>query len=112
MEENLIFLENKITEYDLLYKKWCKKIDMIIKNISINLYNQDKLIISKDTKNYFSIMYQNQRQTFLRFWQTRGKITLLSNGDALEEKTIEIGSPSDLYHHMEDINKYVLTFKK
>jgi len=83
----------------------------IVKAITGQVVNSND-IISKDTKNYFSVMYQNQRQTFLRFWQTRGKISLLANGDALEEKTIEIGSPSDLYNHMEDINKYVLTFKK
>lgn len=84
---------------------------LIVKAITGQVVNPNE-IISKDTKNYFSVMYQNQRQTFLRFWQTRGKISLLSNGDALEEKTFEIGSPSDLYNHMEDINKYILTFKK
>ena len=88
-----------------------KELYYIVKAIAGQVVNPDE-IKSKDTKGYFSMQYVNGRQTFLRFWQTKGKITLLSNGDALEEKTIEIGSPSDLYNHMEDINKYVLTFKK
>ena len=39
MEEKYVILENKITEYDLLYKKWCRKIDILLKSIfyKINL---------------------------------------------------------------------------
>jgi cell division septal protein FtsQ len=39
MEEQIISINNKITEYDLLYKKWCKKIDLILKNIVIKYEN-------------------------------------------------------------------------
>jgi len=109
--ESSSYVETEIKDANIETTPEEMELYLIVKAIAGQVVNPNE-IISKDTKNYFSIMYQNQRQTFLRFWQTRGKITLLSNGDALEEKTIEIGSPSDLYHHMEDINKYVLTFKK
>lgn len=42
MEENIIYLDKKITEYDYLYKKWCRKIDLTQKNIILNI--QDKEI--------------------------------------------------------------------
>jgi hypothetical protein len=109
--ESSSYIETEIKDANIETTPEEMELYFIVKAIAGQVVNPND-IISKDTKNYFSVMYQNQRQTFLRFWQTRGKISLLSNGDALEEKTIEIGSPSDLYHHMEDINKYLLTFKK
>lgn len=83
----------------------------IIKAIAGQVVNPNE-IISKDTKDYFAVMYQNQRQTFLRFYQSKNKIILLSNGDTLYDKTIDLESPSQLYNYMEDIIQYVLTFKK
>ena len=40
-------------------------------------------IISKDTKDYFAVMYQNQRQTFLRFYQSKNKTADCERSDLL-----------------------------
>lgn len=37
LENNIDQLYSKITEYELLYKKWCKKVDLIIKSIIIKI---------------------------------------------------------------------------
>jgi len=44
MEENIIYLDKKITEYDYLYKKWCRKIDLVIKSIVIKFQDKEKEI--------------------------------------------------------------------
>ena len=46
--QNIIILDNKITYYDLLYKKWCRKIDLIIKSIRYKYEEHDKKINSLD----------------------------------------------------------------
>jgi len=48
MEENIIILDNKITYYDLLYKKWCRKIDLMIKNIVYKFEDHENKINSLD----------------------------------------------------------------
>jgi hypothetical protein len=50
MEENINILSNKLTEYDILYKKWCRKIDLIIKSIYVKLTNQDIIISDQQNK--------------------------------------------------------------
>ena len=46
INHNIIILDNKITYYDLLYKKWCRKIDLMLKN---NVYKiQDNVCKIQD----------------------------------------------------------------
>jgi len=45
MEDRINLLNKKITEYDLLYKQWCRKIDLVIKNIAYKLVDYDKKIL-------------------------------------------------------------------
>jgi len=42
--DGYIMIDEKITGYDLLYKKWCKKTDNAIKNICIKIQNQHNII--------------------------------------------------------------------
>ena len=83
----------------------------IVKAITGSVVNSND-IIYKDTKDYFAVQYVNQRQTFLRYYQSKDKIILKSSGDIFEEKSIVIENPNELYNFMEDIIQYVLTFKK
>ena len=48
--ENILILYNKLNEGDQLYKKWCRKIDLIIKSIHLKLKTQDNVISELNNK--------------------------------------------------------------
>ena len=50
MEENINILSNKLTESDILYKKWCRKIDLMIKSIYVKFKCQDSIISNQQNK--------------------------------------------------------------
>lgn len=51
MEENIIILDYKIHYYEQLYKSWCKKIDLNMKNI-VKKINELDIRVSKLENNY------------------------------------------------------------
>ena len=55
INQNIFILDNKITYYDLLYKKWCRKIDLIIKSIGYKYEEHEKKINSLDNILYSKI---------------------------------------------------------
>jgi len=56
MDENIILsdkitlLDNKLSYYDMLYKKWCRKTDLILKNIHIKFQVQNNIVNYLDKK--------------------------------------------------------------
>lgn len=64
MEENIIILDSKIHYYEQLYKSWCKKIDLNMKNI-VKKINELDARVSKLENNYNDqikiIKYKNSK---------------------------------------------------
>lgn len=61
IKKNIIILDNKITYYDLIYKKWCRKIDLIIKSIGYKYEDHEKKINSLDKILYSKIDTNNKK---------------------------------------------------
>lgn len=50
LTKHVRILYNKLTEGDQLYKKWCRKIDIIIKSIHLKFQTQDNVISELNNK--------------------------------------------------------------
>jgi len=50
LTKHITILYNKLTEGDILYKKWCKKIDLLIKSIHLKLQNNNNIISELNDK--------------------------------------------------------------
>jgi hypothetical protein len=78
--ENILILYNKLNEGDQLYKKWCRKIDLIIKNIHLKFKTQDNVISELNTKiNNFNELNSKISRLELRLQKSNKLIIFLVN---------------------------------
>jgi hypothetical protein len=69
-------------------------------------------IIQKDTSNYFAIMFQNQRQTFLRFYSKKSTVDIIFKDGIYPTETFSLEKTEDIYKYGVEICQAIGSFKK